>query len=51
MHCPETTSENSLQKKKKKKNLVYAYNKVKNSGKKIFKNSPYILVYTYQMKI
>ena len=41
MHCPETTSESSLQ-----KNLVYAYNKVKNSN-----NSTYILVCTFQKKI
>ena len=40
MHCPETTSESSLQ-----KNLVYAYNKVKNSN-----NSTYILVCTFQKK-
>ena len=30
MHCPETTSESSLQKKK----LVYAYNTVKKFRKK-----------------
>ena len=49
MHCPETTSE--FTKFFAKKDLVYRHNIIRSKKfRKKSKNSPYILVCTYQMK-